>query len=434
LNQVKRYLNRAIYSSTWLLAIILGCIIIGKSIPVLLESTVKSEVEWRLKNWKNQLEQLVLEQQFPVIIYTTTNQYKENREDFVQSLTRVYLKSIPLFSYLEKGTAKERQITADPAYDQYMAELEFKETYAYVLDQTNDPVDEFELAKEEEDEDIHEEEVENTQEQAVAAGINGTSGGGVEYSLDRLSDFDFLLNNFYSVHSSTTANSSLLNAAALISKDLKLTGNNSAPQILIYHTHGSEEYADYASGNTDATVVGVGSYLTQLLTEQYGYHVIHDTTIYDYVNGQLDRNKAYSYALEGITKILQENPSIEVIIDLHRDGVREDLHFVTTVNGKPTSKIMFFNGISQNIEGEIEYLKNPYREDNLSFSLQMQLKAAASYPDFTRKIYLKGLRYNLHLRARSTLIEVGAQNNTYEEAKNAMEPLADILDQVLRNP
>ena len=53
-------------------------------------------------------------------------------------------------------------------------------------------------------------------------------------------------------------------------------------------------------------------------------------------------------------------------------------------------------------------------------------------PGITRKIYLKGLRYNQHVRARSALIEVGAQTNTYEEARNAMEPLAHILDQVLR--
>ena len=67
----------------------------------------------------------------------------------------------------------------------------------------------------------------------------------------------------------------------------------------------------------------------------------------------------------------------------------------------------------------------------ISFSLQMQLDAAAYYPGLTRKIYLKGFRYNLHLRPRSALIEVGAQTNTYEEARNAMEPLAELLDMVL---
>ncbi len=60
------------------------------------------------------------------------------------------------------------------------------------------------------------------------------------------------------------------------------------------------------------------------------------------------------------------------------------------------------------------------------------MNAQAYFPGFTRKIYLKGLRYNLHLRPRSALIEVGAQTNTFEEALNAMEPLAELLDMVLQ--
>ena len=176
--------------------------------------------------------------------------------------------------------------------------------------------------------------------------------------------------------------------------------------------------------------MGVGTYLAGLL-EQKGYGVIHDTGVYDVRDGTLDRSQAYTYALEGINGILQEHPSIEVVLDIHRDGVAEGTKLVTEINGKPTAKIMFFNGISQTPDGPIEYLPNPNREGNLAFSLQMQLEAAEQFPGFTRKIYLKGLRYNLHVRPRASLIEVGAQTNTYEEAKNAMEPLAEILDAVL---
>ena len=94
---------------------------------------------------------------------------------------------------------------------------------------------------------------------------------------------------------------------------------------------------------------------------------------------------------------------------------------------------MFFNGLSRTAKnGDITYLQNPNKEDNLAFSLQMQLAAAKQYPGFTRKIYLKGYRYNLHLKPRSLLIEAGAQTNTKEEVKNAMEPLADLLYQVLK--
>ena len=253
---------------------------------------------------------------------------------------------------------------------------------------------------------------------------------GIRYVLEQLEDYDFLMKNFYSVHSSTTASREEMDAAELLGEDLSLEKGGEDPQILIYHTHSQETFADYGADNPEATVVGIGNYLTELL-EAKGYRVIHNTQVYDLVNGELDRSKAYDYALKGVTAVLQENPSVEVVLDIHRDGVREDLHMVSEVNGKPTAPIMFFNGMSQTPEGPIEYLANPYKKQNLAFSLQMQLDAAAYFPGFTRKIYLKGFRYNLHLRPRSALIEVGAQTNTYEEARNAMEPLAEILDMVL---
>ena len=197
---------------------------------------------------------------------------------------------------------------------------------------------------------------------------------------------------------------------------------------MIYHTHSQEGFADSGGGET---VVAVGERLTELL-EARGYEVYHDESVYDLVNGKLDRSKAYTYAGEGIETILEQHPSIQVILDIHRDGVADNLHLAAKVDGKSTAQIMFFNGLSQTPDGPVEYLENPYREDNLAFSLQMQLNAQAYFPGFTRKIYLKGLRYNLHLRPRSALIEVGAQTNTFEEALNAMEPLAELLDMVLQ--
>lgn len=250
---------------------------------------------------------------------------------------------------------------------------------------------------------------------------------GNTYVMEQLADYDYLMKHFYSVHTSTTAGRDLMDAKELLGRDMSMKGDNSKPQILIYHTHSQEAFADSGPGQT---VVGVGDYLTTLL-EGKGYNVYHDKSVYDLKNGQLDRSKAYNYALDGIANILQQNPSIEVVLDIHRDGVGENLHLVTQVDGKDTAQIMFFNGMSQTPEGPIEYLQNPYREDNLAFSLQMQLDAAAYYPGYTRKIYLKGLRYNEHLRPKSSLIEVGAQTNTYQEALNAMEPLSELLDMVL---
>ena len=177
--------------------------------------------------------------------------------------------------------------------------------------------------------------------------------------------------------------------------------------------------------------MGAGEYLAQLLNETYQIPTLHHKGVYDLIDGKLDRSRAYELALPEVEKILKENPSIEVVIDLHRDGVGDSTHLVEEINGKPTAQIMFFNGMSRTkANGPIEYLKNPYIEDNLAFSLQMQL-AAQKYPGFTRRIYLKSYRYNMHVTPKTLLVEAGAQTNTVEEMRNAMEILAETLDTVL---
>ena len=93
---------------------------------------------------------------------------------------------------------------------------------------------------------------------------------------------------------------------------------------------------------------------------------------------------------------------------------------------------MFLSGTSQTPEGPIEYLKNPYRTDNMAFSFQMKLYYRCLLPRIYEENLSEGLRYNQHVRPCSALIEVGAQNNTYEEARNAMEPLAELLDMVVK--
>ena len=140
---------------------------------------------------------------------------------------------------------------------------------------------------------------------------------------------------------------------------------------------------------------------------------------------------AYSYALPALEQILAENPSIEVVIDLHRDAA-EGNHYVTEVNGKQTAQIMFFNGVSRSTDGPIDYLENPYVAENLAFSFQLKMASDALYPGLTRRNYLRSYRYNLHMRPKSVLIEVGAETNTLEEEMNAIELLAEILAEVLQ--
>lgn len=254
----------------------------------------------------------------------------------------------------------------------------------------------------------------------------------IDLAPEALADYDYLLNNFFIVDEGTSTSAEQLNAAEFFANDLTVKKDPQVPQILIYHSHTQEAFADSREGVVEDSIVGVGNYLAQILTETYGYQVLHVTEEFDLAEGVLDRNKAYDYARPYIERILKENPSIEVVIDLHRDGVAEDRHLVTEINGKSTAQIMFFNGLSYTVSGgPVDYLPNPYIQDNLAFSFQMEYQAAQYYPDFYRGIYLSGLRYNLHLCRRAVLLEAGAQTNTVQEVKNAMEPFADILNRVL---
>lgn len=241
--------------------------------------------------------------------------------------------------------------------------------------------------------------------------------------LEDLKDFETLMSKYYAIDSTTYIDGQQLNVEKLLSYDMRLQTQSDQPQILIYHTHSQEGFVDSDFSDPSTTIVGAGELLARYL-RGYGFHVIHHTGKYDVDN----RDYAYSYAGPAVEEILKENPSIEVIIDLHRDGVAEDTHMVTQIGDKTMAQFMFFNGLSRTVaRGDIAYLKNEHIDENLAFSFQAQRVANAYYPGLARKIYLKGYRYNMHYRGKSLLIELGAQTNTVEEIMNAVEPLANIL-------
>ena len=255
----------------------------------------------------------------------------------------------------------------------------------------------------------------------------------IDLAPEKLADYDYLMNHFFIVDSATETTAEQINAASFLAEDLTLPKEVGLPQILIYHSHSQEAFCDSREGKVEDTIVGVGDYLTKLLSETYGYQVMHVTEKFDLAGGELDRSKAYDYARAWLEPVLKENPSIQVVIDLHRDGVPDDRRLVTEINGKETAQLLFYNGLSHTINsGDLSYLPNPYIQDNLAFSFQLEYQAALYYPELYRGIYLAGLRYNLHLRPRALLLEAGAQTNTVQEVKNAMEPFADILDRVLQ--
>ncbi len=248
----------------------------------------------------------------------------------------------------------------------------------------------------------------------------------------KLKNYAYLRSHFYTVDQTTKTDAKELDAGKLLKKNMKIRKDGSKPKILIYHTHSQEAFKDSKAGDKKTSIVGMGDILTKELNDTYRIPTMHREGVYDLIGGKMDRSRAYQFAAAKVRKIQKKYPSIEVVIDLHRDGVGNNTHLVTSIDGKKTGQIMFFNGLSRTKKnGDIAYLKNPYIQDNLAFSMQMQLAAAKKYPGFTRRIYLKSYRYNMHLMPKYLLIEAGAQTNTVKEMQRSMKVLADLLDAVV---
>ena len=376
----------------------LGICVFALGMYVLFQGGARIIEEWK-RDFQMQLAETT-EKTFLPGLYYTMEIDEEEKEGWLEKQIAAFL---PIFGYV---SAKE----ADSM------EIEDSLTYAMILEQQ---------AKDEER--MSEDLLEQPQDTAeVNATVTAT-----DLSIEKLRVFNYLLSKFYTVDSTTTIGPEQLNVDEFLAKDMHIDTSTKGPKVLIFHTHSQEFFVDSTAGDTSTGIVGMGAYLAEKLNEK-GIETMHHAGIYDLIDGKLDRSKAYELSEIGVKEILNQNPSIEVVIDLHRDGVNEDLHLVTEVDGKQTAKIMFFNGLSRTkANGDIAYLYNPYIQDNLSFSFQMQLASETMYPGFARRIYLKGYRYSLHMMPKSLLIEAGAQTNTVEEMKNAMDLLANILQEVL---
>lgn len=336
---------------------------------------------------------------YPIMFYAVGGQTERNWNEAI--VKRI----LPLYAYMNENTPPE-------------AEVEDSFTFAMIL------------AQQENDEYTMSEDLETVTQQTKPEQTTQNPEA-TTVSIDTLRDFNYLLSHYYTVDSTTTIGPDQLNVDELLDRNMQIDNKKNGPKILIFHTHSQEAFKDSVEGDSNTSIVGMGRYLSELLNAK-GIATLHHEGVYDLINGKLDRSKAYQMSEAGVKEILNQNPSIEVVIDLHRDGVPETTHLVTEIDGKQTGKIMFFNGLSRTKKnGNIAYLPNPYIQDNLSFSFQMQMAAEKLYPGLTRRIYLKGYRYSLHLMPKSLLIEAGAQNNTVEEMKNSMELLANILVEVL---
>lgn len=243
-----------------------------------------------------------------------------------------------------------------------------------------------------------------------------------------------LINNFY-VSDTTNSSTDLYEA---LESDLAFElGDNSEPQILIYHTHTTESflttytgfyYLDYTSSSTDLdrTVAAVGEVLAETLTE-LGFNVIHVTEIHD-----LTYTGSYTRSRDTVEEYLEMYPSIQITIDVHRDAISgtDDAKYKPTVyvDGRKTAQMTLIAGCDYS--GTLDY-DNWY--ENLIFNLKLQETATEMYGEIMRPLMFCERKYNMDLTNGSLLLEVGTDVNTLAEAKYSAELMANVIAQVLNS-
>jgi stage II sporulation protein P len=194
-----------------------------------------------------------------------------------------------------------------------------------------------------------------------------------------------------------------------------LENPDSKPLLLLYHTHASESFLPISgqafSASQEQTVVHFGAALAKTLREDYGIPLLHHQGVYDQ-----PRRAAYQKAGPAVEKILQQNPQIEVVIDLHRDGAPRKIT-TTNVAGQDTARILFVIGTRH--EGW---------SGNLRFALFLENFMQEKYPGFSRGIHKNAYDcYNQHLHPRSLIVEIGGHENNKGELLRAVPPLAKAL-------
>ena len=225
------------------------------------------------------------------------------------------------------------------------------------------------------------------------------------------------------------ASNKTLDAATLASESFAAKLTDTAPQVLILHTHGSEAYTmpkgqEYVStgtcrtSDTTCNVVRVGDEIASVLSA-YGISVLHDRTLYD----DPLYEGAYSRSLEGIETYLEKYPSISFILDIHRDAVEDTQHRqykLISQEDPNAAQISFVMG--SNHDGW---------QENLKLAAAVAEAIKTDYPTVMRPITLRNSNYNQHKSPGSMLVEVGAAGNSLEEALNSARIFADGFAKVL---
>ena len=211
---------------------------------------------------------------------------------------------------------------------------------------------------------------------------------------------------------------------ALLAQPLQWNLRGEEPTVLIIHTHTTESYTRVDEPYTESAawrttdegynMVSIGEVVREIL-EENGIPVIHDRELHDYPS----YNGSYTRTREAIIDYVNQNGSIQLILDLHRDAAGEGSHQMRTlaaVDGEPSAQLMLVMGTNYDTY-----------EDNLSLALKVHAQLEAQCPGITRPLQLRAARFNQDLCPGTLLVEVGAAGNTHPEARRAAEELAKAI-------
>ena len=213
---------------------------------------------------------------------------------------------------------------------------------------------------------------------------------------------------------------------ALLAQPLQWDLAGGQPTVLILHTHATESYekesgytetSPYRTLDTAYNMVSIGDRVAEIL-EAGGIRVLHDRTLHDYPT----YNDAYVNSREAISQILEENPSICLVLDLHRNAAEDENGkqkvSSVTIDGESCAKLMLVMGSDK---GSVPY---PNWETNLALAVKLQAQLEEATPGLCHPIKLVTYRYNQDLCSGTLLVEVGTAGNTHAQALAAAEYLA----------
>lgn len=218
---------------------------------------------------------------------------------------------------------------------------------------------------------------------------------------------------------------------ALLTQPLSWDLTREAPTVLIVHTHGSESYqptgeykesAAYRTLDMGYNVVSVGDRLVQVL-QAGGVGVVHDRTLHD----SPSYSDAYVNARSSIEDYMEKYPSIQLVLDIHRDSVADgsggQVAFAADVEGGTSARLMLVVG------SDASGLNHPDWPENMSLAVKLHAQLEKNDPGICRPISFRSQRYNQDLSPGALIVEVGSAGNTRQEALLAAERLgAAILD------